>query len=134
MSIKLQNQVKMANKIQDSKTSNGLPLETQTLESSQRLEAIKNLIFGENIQQIDSDFSSLKQLIESRKEELENFIEETRKELISTIDNLSTEVNIRITDLEDNLNDKIDDLNSKKVNKSDLGSLLVSLGEKIIKG
>ena len=41
------------------------------LESSQRLEAIKNLIFGENIQQIDQEFQSIKNHIEKRKEELE---------------------------------------------------------------
>lgn len=119
---------------QNAKATNEAAVETQPLESAQRLEAIKNLIFGENIQQIDSDFSTLKQHVETRKEELEAFIEETRKELLGVIDNLSTEVNIRITDLEDNLNEKIEDLNDKKVNRSDLGSMLVSLGEKIIKG
>ena len=44
------------------------------LESAQRLEAIKNLIFGENIQQIDQEFQAIKNHIEKRKEELEDFI------------------------------------------------------------
>jgi archaellum component FlaC len=99
-----------------------------SLESTQRLEAIKNLIFGENIQQIDQDFTSLKNLIDKRKEELENYIEETRKELNHTIDNLATDINIRITDLENNL-----DLDHKKLDRNVLGTLLVSLGEKIMK-
>ena len=56
--------------------SKNQPKETEVaavnpLESSQRLEAIKNLIFGENIQQIDQEFQSLKNHIEKRKEELE---------------------------------------------------------------
>lgn len=104
-----------------------------TLESSQRLEAIKNLIFGENIQQIDQDFQGIKNLIEKRKEELENYIEDTRKELLSTIDNLSTDVNIRITDLESALNEKTDNLNHKKLDRITLGNLLVNMGEKIMK-
>jgi len=104
-----------------------------SLESAQRLEAIKNLIFGENIQQIDSDFQSLKNHIEKRKEELENLIDETRRELNKTIDNLATDLNIRITDLENNLNEKTEDLNHKKVDRNLLGTLLVSLGEKIMK-
>ena len=103
------------------------------LESQQRLEAIKNLIFGENIEQINTDFDSIKALIEKRKEELESFIESTSKELNTLIDNLSTDVNIRITDLEDNLNDKIENLNHKKVDRNTLGTLLISLGEKIMK-
>jgi hypothetical protein len=104
-----------------------------SLESTQRLEAIKNLIFGENIQQIDQDFSSLKSLIDKRKEELENYIEETRKELHHTIDNLATDVNIRITELENKLDQKAQDLDHKKADRNVLGSLLVNLGEKIMK-
>ncbi|TQM40061.1 hypothetical protein BC670_0923 [Flavobacterium branchiophilum] len=104
-----------------------------SLESAQRLEAIKNLIFGENIQQIDEDFSSIKQLIEQRKEALEDYIEATRKELLQTIDNLSTDLNIRITDLEQNLSDQVANLNHKKVDRATLGQLLVNLGEKIMK-
>jgi hypothetical protein len=109
------------------------PVLNNTLESSQRLEAIKNLIFGENIVQIDQDFQGLKNLIEKRKEELENYIEDTRKEFNHTIDNLSTDLNIRLTDLENSLAEKADDLNHKKVDRNLLGTLLVSLGEKIMK-
>jgi archaellum component FlaC len=104
-----------------------------TNESQQRLEAIKNLIFGENMDQINTDFDSIKKLIEKRKLELESFIEETSKDLNTLIDNLSTDVNIRITDLEENLNEKIEALNHNKVDRSTLGTLLVSLGEKIMK-
>jgi archaellum component FlaC len=118
--------------------SKNQPKETEnagatTLESAQRLEAIKNLIFGENIQQIDQDFQSIKNHIEKRKEELENLIEDTRKELNNTIDNLATDLNIRITDLENSLNEKTDELDHKKVDRKLLGTLLTSLGEKIMK-
>lgn len=102
-------------------------------ESAQRLEAIKNLIFGENIQQIDAEFDSIKNHIEKRKEEIEALIEETHKELSVSIDNLSTDLNIRITELEGKVNDKTDELNHKKVDRNLLGSLLVSMGEKIMK-
>jgi gas vesicle protein len=102
-------------------------------ESQQRLEAIKNLIFGENIEQINTDFDSIKALIEKQKRDLEAFIEETSKELHVLIDNLSTDVNIRITDLEDNINDKMENLNHKKVDRTVLGNMLVTLGEKIMK-
>ncbi len=114
--------------------SEGEPISNATsLESAQRLEAIKNLIFGENIVQIDQDFQGLKDLIDKRKEELESYIEETRKELNHTIDNLSTDLNIRLTDLENTMNDKNNDLNHKKVDRNLLGTLLVSLGEKMMK-
>ena len=102
-------------------------------ESAQRLEAIKNLIFGENIVQIDQDFETLKKLIDKRKEELESYIEDTRKEITMSIDNLSTDLNIRLTDLENSLNDKASELDHKKMDRKILGNLLVTLGDKIMK-
>lgn len=98
---------------------------------SSKIEAIKNLIFGENIAAYNSEFDAVKKDILSKKKELENFIEETRKELHQSIDNLSTDINIRITELEDSLADKADELHNKKVDKKTLGDLLISLGEKI---
>jgi hypothetical protein len=100
-------------------------------ESASKIEAIKNLIFGENIIQYDSEFETLKQDLEDKKKQLENYIDEVRNELMQSIDSLSTDVNIRITDLEDAINAKTDELSEKKVDRKELGKLLVSLGEKI---
>jgi phenylalanyl-tRNA synthetase alpha subunit len=96
-----------------------------------KIEVIKNLIFGDNIAEYDSEFVSLKKDIDSKRKELKNYIDETRQELMTNIDNLSTDVNIRITDLENALEDKADQLDNKKVDRKLLGDLLISLGEKI---
>jgi len=98
---------------------------------STKIEAIKNLIFGENIQEYNSEFDNIKNDILSKKKALENLIEEVRSELIQNIDNLSTDLNIRITELESNIENKLDDLNEKKVDRRQLGQLLITLGEKI---
>ncbi|WP_108867472.1 fructose 1,6-bisphosphatase [Aquimarina aquimarini] len=98
---------------------------------SSKIEAIKNLIFGENIAAYNSEFEKVKKEITSKKKDLEDLIDDTRKELFQAIDNLSTDLNIRITELEDNLADKTDMLDNKKVDKKVLGDLLINLGEKI---
>ncbi len=98
---------------------------------SSKIEAIKNLIFGENIAAYNSEFEKVKNDIASKKKELEDFIDDSRKELHQAIDNLSTDINIRITELEDNLADKAEALDSKKVDKKTLGDLLIAMGEKI---
>lgn len=103
-------------------------------ESSQRLEAIKNLIFGENIQEIDQEFQLIKEHIEKRKLELESLIEITQKELNTAIDNLETDLNIRITDLDAKVDESVDDLNHRKMDRAALGNMLVTMGEKIMKG
>lgn len=102
-----------------------------TNESQQRLEAIKNLIFGENIAQINSDFDRLNDLLNKRKKELEDLIDQTQNELTELIDNVSTNINIRITNLEDKLNEQIDTLEHEKVAKKTLSNLFIKLGEKI---
>lgn len=98
---------------------------------SSKIEAIKNLIFGENIAAYNSEFEKVKKDISNKKKELEDFIEDSRTELNQAIDNLSTDINIRITELEDNLSEKAEQLEQKKVDKKVLGDLLISLGEKI---
>ncbi len=101
------------------------------LDSGSKIEAIKNLIFGENIQAYDSEFDSLKKEITEKRDELKDFVDETRKELNDLIDNLSTDLNIRITELETTIADRAEDLNTKKVDKKILGQLLVKLGNQI---
>ena len=98
-----------------------------------KIELVKNLIFGENIEAYNSEFAKINEDIISKKRELEDFIEVTKKELNQVIDNLSTDLNIRITDLENNLQNRSDELMNNKVDKKMLGSLLIKLGEKISK-
>lgn len=102
-----------------------------TVDSASKIEAIKNLIFGENIEQYDSEFETLKKEIEEKREKLQNYIDEVRNELMQSIDSLSTDINIRITDLEDAINSKTDALTEEKVDRKELGDLLIKLGEKI---
>ena len=105
----------------------------QSNEAASKIDAIKQLIFGENMQAYDSEFEAVKQDILSKKHELESLIDDVRKELLQNIDNLSTDINIRITDLENALNDKADALDEKKIDRKLLGELLINLGEKISK-
>ncbi|MEP0263191.1 fructose 1,6-bisphosphatase [Dokdonia sp.] len=101
------------------------------LEANSKIDAIKQLIFGENMAEYSQEFDTLKKELENRRRELSDYIDDTRKELMTAIDNLSTDVNIRISDLEESLNDKTTSLDEKKVDKSQLGNLLIKLGESI---
>jgi gas vesicle protein len=102
-----------------------------SMDSTSKIEAIKNLIFGENIEQYNSEFETLKKDLDKKKKALEGYIDEVREELMQSIDSLSTDVNIRITDLEDALNARAEALSEEKVDRKELGKLLISLGEKI---
>ncbi len=105
----------------------------QVEDPSSKIEAIKNLIFGENIQEYDSEFEKIKQDIRKKQQELSSLVDEVRAELMQNVDNLSTDLNIRITELENSLNDKADELQHTKVDRDLLGDLLVDLGNRIRK-
>ncbi len=107
------------------------PPESIPTDSNSKIEAIKNLIFGENIEQYDSQFDTIRKELKAKKEKLESYIDEVRNELMQSIDSLSTDVNIRITDLEDSLQSKAETMADDKLDRKELGKLLKSLGEKL---
>ncbi|APX99188.1 hypothetical protein CLV86_1137 [Lacinutrix venerupis] len=96
-----------------------------------KIDAIKQLIFGENMVEYNHEFEAVKKDILKKKKELENLVDEVKTELLQNIDNLSTDINIRITELENSLEDKADALEEKKLDRKLLGDLLIKLGEKI---
>ncbi len=99
--------------------------------NSSKIEAIKNLIFGENIAEYNDEFEAIKKDLENKKAALKDLINSTSIELNKAIDNLSTDLNIRITELEDTLEAKAEELDEQKVDRKLLGDLLVKLGNKI---
>ncbi|MFP4845436.1 fructose 1,6-bisphosphatase [Winogradskyella sp. PE311] len=100
-------------------------------DQNSKIDAIKELIFGENIQAYDSEFETLKADINAKKKELEHLIDDVKSELLQKIDSLGTDLNIRITEVEDSLNEKVENLEETKVNRKLLGDLFIKLGEKI---
>lgn len=102
-------------------------------ESASKLNAIKNLIFGDTIQLYDAEFEQLKEDILAKKKVLEQLIDEVQTEINQSIDTISTDINIRISDLEHSLEGKMENLQAESVNKKILGKLLMDLGEKISK-
>jgi len=110
-----------------------IDLNTQGEETGSKIDLIKNIIFGENIQAYDSEFEALKKDILDKKKVLEELIEEVRADLNTALDSVATDVNIRITELEEKLDDRVEQLDEEKLDKKLLGNLLVELGEKVSK-
>ena len=103
----------------------------ETKDAASKIDTIRNLIFGEHIEEYNSEFETLKNDILEKKKMLGDLIAVTRQELTTAIDNVATDVNIRITELEDKLDDRLEALDDKTVDKKMLGDLLVELGKKI---
>ncbi len=100
--------------------------------SKSKIEVIKNLIFGENIQAYDEEFETLKKNILDKKKALEVLIEEVRTDLHKSVDDISVDVHLRITELEEKLESKIETLEEETLDKELLGTLFVQIGERIL--
>lgn len=128
MFLRNSNILKMKKELKEEITEN---LNGQPQTNSSKIDAIKELIFGENIQEYNQEFEDLKTDILNKKEELQNLISTVESELLNNIDTLSTDINIRITELEDSINDKLDTMDNKKADRKLLSELFIKLGEKI---
>lgn len=114
-----------------SKNDKSIPDNTNSNDPTSKIDAIKQLIFGDNIQEYNHEFEAVKLDILSKKKELESLIDDVKVELLQNIDNLSTDINIRITEIENGIDDKAQALEEKKLDRKLFGDLLIKLGEKI---
>jgi len=107
-----------------------------------KIEAVKQLIFGENMQQYDSEFNEVRATIKKTKQELVNEIDETRTALTDLINETRESLNKALSDLRNDMNKKtsqlredmdesIADLDERKVNRKLLGELLQMMGKQI---
>ncbi|MFY0591547.1 hypothetical protein [Roseivirga sp.] len=107
-----------------------------------KIEAVKQLIFGENMQQYDSEFNEIKALIKKTRTDVENEINDTRdalnklinqtKEgLTNDISDLRSDMNKKVTQLRSDMDDSVADLDEKKVNRKLLGTMLQEMGKQI---
>ncbi|MCR1025718.1 fructose 1,6-bisphosphatase [Cellulophaga baltica] len=110
-----------------------IDLNNKETQAGSKIDLIKNLIFGDDIQAYDSEFEALKKDILEKKRILEELVEDVRTELNTALDSVATDVNIRVTELEEKLEDKIETLDAEKLDKKALGNILIELGEKVSK-
>ncbi len=107
-----------------------------------KIEAVKQLIFGENMQQYDSEFSEVRATIKKTKQELVNEIDETRDALTNLINDtrealtkavsdLRSDTNKKVSQLREDMDESIADLDDRKLNRKLLGALLQEMGKQI---
>jgi len=102
-------------------------------DSASRVEAIKDLIFGENMKDYESRFIKLTEELEQTKTELNEKIALLSKESVDNVNMLMTSLSKEIDGNFTSLQRDLEKLSDKKVDKTSLGNLLINLGEKIKK-
>jgi len=100
------------------------PSSINDTDSSSKIEAIKNLIFGDNIKAYNSEFDALK--VDIRKNE--EITEEHLALIEQRIDSLETDFQIRLTKLEERIDQSFQNISN---NRKELSDLFLQIGNQL---
>lgn len=96
-----------------------------------KIDAVKELLFGQNMQEYDARFAQLKELIQKSTKENQTLFKSAQKELIQELQKTNKELAKRIEKLETKLQDKVHELKESKVDRQHLSVLLNDLASKL---
>ncbi|HAA10729.1 MAG TPA: hypothetical protein DCE41_03150 [Cytophagales bacterium] len=96
-----------------------------------KLGVIRDIIFGQNMEEYNQQFNELKRLVDEKKAELDNYIQDVKGDLQEKIQELDKMMKDQVHDLEDNFAAKAARLEDEKMNRATLGDLLIDIGTKI---
>jgi len=96
----------------------------KSLQIDSRIEAVRDLIFGENIKQYDSDFEDVYAKIDSLKNDTNKNLNNAIENLENKLSDLETLLENKIQDLTDDVEKRIADLDDEKADRRKLGKAL----------
>ena len=98
-----------------------------------QLEQIKDIIFGPEMEQMNTAISDLQKNVLQQHEDMENRISALNAEFVESLTKLNNNLNESMEKMSNNLNTSIQQLKSEKTDRKELGKLLIQLGEQIMK-
>lgn len=92
-----------------------------------KIQAVKELIFGPDIQTFEEQFKALNE----RLDDLQNQLIDESNERESAVHDLEKKTDNDLAKLEDKVQKELDRLKDKKTDRAVLGKLLIQIGEKL---
>ncbi len=96
-----------------------------------KIEAIKEIIFGDNIKEYESEFKKLSDIIDKQRQELEGKLNNFKQETNDMLAQASKEFDTRLNELKKDFANEIDNLAKSKLDRKTFGHALKNLGEDI---
>ncbi len=118
----------MANKKNETEEMNDNPVLGP---NTQKLAAIKELIFGENMADYEMRFKEMVQRQNEIRENLEEQIKALNEQLTQALNANVKELNNRCDTMDKNTKSDFEKMNDKKADRRVLGKMLQSMGEKL---
>lgn len=101
--------------------------------NEQKIDAIKEIIFGENIKEYEKEFKKLKDILSKHKEEFRVLLNDTKKDLMDQIKELDKEAHNQLDALKKETTNSINKLEDKKTSREQLADLLIEMGKNLKK-
>lgn len=106
---------------------NNAPETTQQVDS--RIAAVRDLIFGENIQQYNSEFEDVFNRIKALQSKTESNLGDAVANLENKLADLESLMDHKFQDLNDDLDKKLADLDDEKADRRKLGKALEKIAQ-----
>lgn len=96
-----------------------------------KIDVIKELIFGNNMREYQSEFEGIHDVVTQNKIDIENKLNTAKDELYDYLDEMRKEINSKIDDLQMTLQAEIDRLDDVKTDRKMLGDLFEHIAKEI---
>jgi len=120
------NEISMAREKKEDKKED-IIIETKAQQDFSKIQAVKELIFGPDIQTIEDQFKALNERID----DLQNQLIDESNSRESSVHELETKTENVFAKFEDKMQKELDSLKDKKTDRAVLGKLLIQIGEKL---
>lgn len=104
----------------------------------QKINAIRDIIFGSDMQEYENKFDTLKKELDDRYEKQKKDLQKLQKAIDSKMDDLKDHVeelrkqfDTRVDSLTSDVNQELDQLRDEKTDRHTLGALLEEIGRKL---
>ncbi len=107
---------------------------TTTHDPVNQLDAIKNIIFGQEMEQLNASLKEVDKTQNSRISKLEERLSEVEASFAAELKELKSELMSEMNTRIDSLQADVDQLSENKADRRQLGELLMKMGEQLMKG
>ncbi|MDX1905243.1 MAG: hypothetical protein SFU27_13900 [Thermonemataceae bacterium] len=97
--------------------------------SSNKLDEIKKIIFGEEIRSYNGEIENLRKSIESYRTEISVKIDEVKIELLKSIESVESRVLEKVVSVKQNLNQELEQHRRNAVSKNSLGNIFEDISK-----
>lgn len=97
----------------------------------EKLSAIRDIIFGNEIKEYNQEFSDIKTILDANKADSDKKDEALNKQFSDKIDALSEKMNSKLDALDKKLTANLAQLSEEKTDRQKLGDLLEKIGQEL---